>query len=80
MGDYITDSIKRKVAALSVKLLLSDSIYLASNITFENLAPLSYMGKPGNEANGGIPFQNYRNAKSSIAARKSPRCSILQNL
>jgi len=63
MGDYITDSIKRKAMDVPYlrELLLSDSIYLASNITFENLAPLStYMGKPGAEANGGVPFQEYR--------------------
>lgn len=76
MGDYITDSIKRKAMDVPYlrELLLSDSIYLASNITFENLAPLStYMGKPGTEANGGIPFQEYRkrqeqHRRSEIAA------------
>ena len=76
MGDYITDSIKRKAMDVPYlrELLLSDSIYLASNITFENLAPLSTdMGKPGPEANGGIPFQEYRkrqeqHRRSEIAA------------
>jgi len=63
MGDYITDSIKRKAMNVPYlrELLLSDSIYLASNITFENLTPLStYMGKPGAQADGGVPFQEYR--------------------
>jgi hypothetical protein len=43
------------------QLLRSDSIYIRSNISFENLSPLStYLGKPGNEALGGIPFAEYR--------------------
>jgi hypothetical protein len=43
------------------QLLRSDSIYIRSNISFENLSPLStYLGKPGNEALGGIPFDEYR--------------------
>ncbi|MFN4172941.1 MAG: ATPase, partial [Pseudorhodobacter sp.] len=42
------------------ELLLTDSVYIASNITFENLAPLStYLGKPGNPALGGLPFADY---------------------
>lgn len=42
-------------------LLRSDSIYISSNITFDNLAPLStYLGKPGNPALGGIPFAEYK--------------------
>ena len=39
---------------------MSDSIYIASNITFDNLAPLStYLGKPGDPAQGGLPFDEY---------------------
>ena len=42
-------------------LLRSDSIYICSNITFENLSPLStYLGKPGNPALGGIPIAEYK--------------------
>jgi hypothetical protein len=42
-------------------LLLSDSIYIGSNITFHNLAPVStYLGKPGNPAKGGMPIDEYR--------------------
>ena len=41
-------------------MLRTDSIYIASNTTFENLAPLStYLGKPGDPAKGGIPFEEY---------------------
>ena len=43
------------------QLLRSDSIYIASNITFNNLSPLStYLGKPGNPELGGIPFAEYQ--------------------
>jgi hypothetical protein len=63
MGELITDSFKReamKVPALS-QLLMSDSIYIASNITFDNLSPLStYLGKPGDPAQGGLPIEEYR--------------------
>jgi len=42
------------------ELLMSDSIYIGSNITFENLSPLStYLGKPGDPEKGGIPFEEY---------------------
>ena len=62
MGEHIADNFKR--AAMQVpflrELLLSDSVYIASNLTFENLAPLStYLGKPGDPAKGGIPFEEY---------------------
>ncbi|SNS41839.1 ATPase [Tropicimonas sediminicola] len=63
MGELISDDFKRhamKVPHLR-ELLLSDSIYIGSNITFENLAPLStYLGKPGDEAKGGLPIEEYR--------------------
>ncbi len=62
MGEHILDNVKK--AAMGVpflrELLLSDSIYIASNIAFDNLAPLStYLGKPGDPAKGGIPFEEY---------------------
>ncbi len=62
MGELISDNFKR--AAMQVpflrELLLSDSVYIASNLTFENLTPLStYLGKPGDPAKGGIPFAEY---------------------
>ncbi|MEO1137745.1 MAG: ATPase, partial [Pseudomonadota bacterium] len=47
-------------APLLRDLLLTDSIYISSNITFDNLDPLStYLGKPGDPAKGGIPFDEY---------------------
>ena len=62
MGEHIADNFKR--AAMKVpflrELLLSDSVYIASNLTFENLAPLStYLGKPGDPQKGGIAFAEY---------------------
>lgn len=62
MGEAITDNVKREAMKVPFlrDLLRSDSIYIASNISFENLAPLStYLGKPGDPARGGIPFDEY---------------------
>lgn len=62
MGEYIADNFKREAMKVPLlrELLLTDSVYIASNITFENLAPLStYLGKPGNPALGGLPFAEY---------------------
>ena len=63
MGEHIVDNFKRQAmkVPLLANLLRSDSIYISSNITFDNLAPLStYLGKPGNRAKGGISFDEYR--------------------
>ncbi|MFN3145390.1 MAG: ATPase [Paracoccaceae bacterium] len=62
MGEHIVDNFKREAMRTPFlrDLLLSDSIYIASNITFNNLAPLStYLGKPGDPARGGLPFGEY---------------------
>lgn len=62
MGEHIVDNFKREAMRNPFlrELLRSDSIYIASNITFQNLAPLStYLGKPGDPAKGGIPFEDY---------------------
>ncbi|MGE4611182.1 MAG: ATPase [Paracoccaceae bacterium] len=62
MGEHIVDNFKREAMQNPFlrNLLRSDSIYIASNITFENLAPLStYLGKPGDPDKGGIPFEDY---------------------
>ncbi len=62
MGEHIADNAKceaMKVPFLR-ELLMTDSIYIGSNITFNNLAPLStYLGKPGDPAKGGLPFAEY---------------------
>ncbi|MBP7240657.1 ATPase [Amaricoccus sp.] len=62
MGEHIVDNFKREAMRNPFlrELLRSDSIYIASNITFQNLSPLStYLGKPGDPAKGGIPFDEY---------------------
>ncbi|MEM6944657.1 MAG: ATPase [Pseudomonadota bacterium] len=62
MGEHIVDNVKREVMKnpFLAGLLKSDSIYIASNITFDNLDPLStYLGKPGDPRRGGIPFDEY---------------------
>ena len=63
MDEHIADNFKREAMTNPFlrELLRSDSIYIRSNITFDNLAPLStYLGKPGNPAKGGIPFAEYK--------------------
>ena len=62
MGEHIVDAFKREAMKQPVlrELLMSDSIYIANNITFDNLAPLStYLGKPGDPERGGLPFEDY---------------------
>ncbi|MEM1162473.1 MAG: ATPase [Pseudomonadota bacterium] len=63
MDEHIADNFKR--AAMDVpflrELLMSDSINIASNLSFENLAPLStFLGKPGDPERGGIAFAEYQ--------------------
>ena len=63
MDEHIVDNFKREAMGnpFLAELLRSDSIYIRSNITFHNLAPLStYLGKPGNPARGGISFVEYK--------------------
>jgi hypothetical protein len=63
MDEHIFDNFKREAMTNPFlrELLRSDSIYIRSNITFDNLAPLStYLGKPGDPSKGGIPFDEYK--------------------
>jgi hypothetical protein len=67
MGEHIVDNFKREAMRVPFlrELLLSDSIYICSNITFDNLSPLStYLGKPGNPAKGGIPIAEYKHRQN----------------
>ncbi|PPB81240.1 hypothetical protein LV82_01286 [Albidovulum inexpectatum] len=62
MGEHIADNFKREAMKVPLlrELLMSDSVHISSNITFDNLAPLStYLGKPGDPAKGGLPFDEY---------------------
>ena len=62
MGEHIADNFKLQAmkVPLLADLLKSDSVHIQSNITFDNLAPLStYLGKPGDPAKGGLPWAEY---------------------
>lgn len=62
MGEHIADNFKREAMKVPLlrELLMSDSVHISSNITFDNLASLStYLGKPGDPAKGGLPFDEY---------------------
>lgn len=63
MGEFIVDNFKREAMKVPflAELLRSDSISIESNISFDNLDPLStYLGTPGNPALGGLPFAEYQ--------------------
>lgn len=63
MGEFIADNAKTEAMKVPFlrDLLMSDSIYIGSNITFDNLSPVAtYLGKPGERAKGGLSFQEYR--------------------
>jgi len=60
---YIADNAKAQAMKVPFlrDLLLSDSIYIGSNLTFDNLAPVAaYLGKPGNPHRGGMEIGEYR--------------------
>ncbi len=62
MGEFIADNFKREAMKVPFlrELLVTDSVYIGSNITFDNLSPLStYLGKPGSPTKGGLPFDEY---------------------
>ena len=63
MGEFIADNAKAEAMKVPFlrDLLLSDSIYIGSNLTFDNLTPVSaYLGKPGNPDKGGLSMDEYR--------------------
>lgn len=62
LDEQIVDDFKREAMKNTYlrDLLRSDSIYIGSNLSFHNLTPLStWLGKPGDAAAGGIPFEDY---------------------
>ena len=62
MGELISDNFKFEAMKNPFlrELLLTDSVYIASNITFNNLKPLStYLGKPGDRSKNGLPWDIY---------------------
>jgi hypothetical protein len=63
MGEFIVDNVKREAMKVPFlrDLLRSDSIYIGSNITFDNLEPLStYLGTPGDPRRSGLPLTEYQ--------------------
>ena len=69
MGEYIVDNAKREAMKNPFlrDLLKSDSIYIGSNISFRNLNPVStYLGKPGDPAQGGLAMEEYRRRQSQF--------------
>ncbi len=62
LGEHVNDELKRHAMRepYLAALLRSDSIYVGSNITFGNLAPLSaWLGQPGDPARGGLDYDEY---------------------
>ena len=71
MGELIADNAKAHAMQVPFlrELLLTDSIYIGSNITFNNLAPVStYLGKPGNAKKGGLPIDEYQRRQEQFRA------------
>ena len=71
MGELIADNAKREAMQVPFlrDLLLSDSIYIGSNITFDNLSPVSsYLGKPGNPTLGGLPMAEFTRRQGQFQA------------
>jgi shikimate kinase len=63
LNEPILDNIKRQAMKVGFlrDLLLSDSIYIASNITVHNLAPVStFLGKIGRPDLGGLPVDEFK--------------------
>ncbi len=62
MGEKIADNAKREAMKVPFlrDLLRSNSIYIGSNISFDDLKPMSsYLGKPGDTALGGLDWGEY---------------------
>ncbi len=69
MGEYIADNAKAEAMKVPFlrELLMTDSIYIGSNLTFDNLSPVStYLGKPGDPQKGGLPIEEYRRRQAQF--------------
>lgn len=63
LEEPILDNIKQQAMKVNFlrDLLLSDSIYICSNITVHNLAPVStFLGKIGNHTKGGLSLKEFK--------------------
>jgi len=82
MGEHIVDNVKFKAMenAFLANLLKTDSIYIRSNITFENLAPLStYLGQPGAAESGGLSYLEYiKRQNQHLEAEKAAMLDTVQ--
>ena len=78
LGELIADNAKREAMKVPFlrDLLMSDSIYIQSNVTFDNLTPVStWLGKPGDPAKGGLPIAEYRKRQDEF--RKAEIATLL---
>ncbi len=67
LSEPILDNIKKQAMQIPFlrELLRSDSIYIANNITVDNLAPLSsFVGKLGDPRLGGLGLQEFKRRQS----------------
>ena len=80
MGEFIVDNFKREAMKVPflAQLLRTDSIYISSNITFDNLYPLStYLGTPGDPNRGGLPLEEYqRRQEQHRVAEVAALCDV----
>ncbi|MCY4303259.1 MAG: ATPase [Aestuariivita sp.] len=63
MGEYIADNALSEAMKQPFlrDMLLTDSISIKSNLSFDNLTPVSaYIGKPGNPILGGLKIDEYK--------------------
>ncbi|MEJ2389944.1 MAG: ATPase [Gammaproteobacteria bacterium] len=63
LDEPILDNIKSKAMQVPFlrDLLRNDSIYIANNITVDNLQPVaSFLGKLGNPESGGLPLEEFK--------------------
>ncbi|GMQ95695.1 MAG: hypothetical protein BMS9Abin14_146 [Gammaproteobacteria bacterium] len=63
LGEHILDNIKKQAMKVDFlrDLLRSDSIYIRSNITVHNLAPVStFLGKIGDHTKGGLSLEEFK--------------------
>jgi hypothetical protein len=78
LGEPILDNIKRQAMQVDFlrDLLRSDSIYISSNVTVDNLAPIStFLGKLGSRSAGGLSLQEFQirqrqHGQAEVAAMK----------
>ncbi|MFQ1700831.1 ATPase [Loktanella agnita] len=71
MGELIADNAKREAMKVPFlrDLLRSNSIYIGSNISFDDLRPVSsYLGKPGDPDRGGLVWDEYTRRQDQFQA------------